>query len=650
MAEDKQHRIGVYVCHCGGNISDYVDVKKVTEEIAKEANVVVAKDVMFACSDSSQNEMIEDVKANKLDRMIVASCSPRLHEITFRNVCQRAGLNPYTYYHVNIREQSSWAHIDDKKGATEKALRQVRSAVAYSRLSEPLEGISAESTPAVMVVGGGIAGLRAAIDLANAGIAVHLVEKDPFLGGRVPQLSQVYPQGRSGPEIAKEMVQEVQSNENIAVYTNSEISSVEGYVGNFKVEINTKPRYFKTTCPRIASVPDVQGVPNEFDYGLTKRGAAILPPYEGTYPTIPYLDKEHCPPECLSQIQAICNEAVDLNEQPKNIRIKVGSIIVTTGFDPYEPKIGEFGYSLYKNVVTLQQLHSLMELGIPNKVHEIAFIYCVGSRQTPTRENQDVNEYCSRYCCNATMNVSLSLLKKIKGLHVYHIYRDIRTYGLNETLFEQASKENVLFFKHADEAPPTVYENDGKLVVKVKDLLTPIEEELELPVDMVVLVTGMVPRKSNEQLYSMLKISKGKDKFLLEMHPKLKPVETAMAGIYIAGTAQAPKDISETVASAEAAASKAANIALKKELILEPFVAHVNPETCSINKLCIQECKYDAIEIKDESGKGKKAWVNAARCTGCGACVAVCPTGAIELKGLGNEQIEAMIKAMARRQ
>ncbi len=248
------------------------------------------------------------------------------------------------------------------------------------------------------------------------------------------------------------------------------------------------------------------------------------------------------------------------------------------------------------------------------------------------------------------MNVSLSLLKKIKGLHVYHIYRDIRTYGLNERLFEQASKENVLFFKHADDVPPTVHENDGKLVVKVKDLLTPIEEELELPVDMVVLVTGMVPRKSNEQLYNMLKISKGKDKFLLEMHPKLKPVETAMAGIYIAGTAQAPKDISETVASAEAAASKAANIALKKELILEPFVAHVNPETCSINKLCIQECKYDAIEIKDESGKGEKAWVNAARCTGCGACVAVCPTGAIELKGLGNEQIEAMIKAMARRQ
>ena len=644
MAEDKQRRIGVYVCHCGGNISDYVDVKKVAEEIAKEANVVVAKDVMFACSDSSQNEMIEDIKANKLDRMIVASCSPKLHEITFRNLCQRAGLNPYTYYHVNIREQSSWAHTEDKKGATEKALRQVRSAVAYSRLSEPLEGISAESTPAVMIVGGGIAGLRAALDLANAGIAVHLVEKDPFLGGRVPQLSQVYPQGRSGPEIAKEMVQKVLSKENVAVYTNSEISSVEGYLGNFKVEINTKPRYFKSTCPRIASLADIQETPNQFDYGLTKRGPVIPPPYEGTYPTIPYLEKEHCSPEFLTQIQAVCSGAVDLNQQPENIRIKVGSIIITTGFDPYEPKVGEFGYGLYKNIVTLQQLHRLMTFGTLNNVHEVAFIYCVGSRQSPTPETPDVNEYCSRYCCNAAMNVSLSLLKKIRGLHIYHIYRDIRTYGLNELLFEQASKENVLFFKHADQTPPTVHENDGKLVVRVKDLLTPISEELELPVDMVVLVTGMVPRTNNEKLYNMLKTSKGKDRFLLEMHPKLKPVETAMAGIYIAGTAQAPKDIGEAAASAEAAASKAASIALKKELILEPFVAHVNSEACSMSKLCIQECKFDAIEIEHE-----KAWVNAARCTGCGACVAVCPTGAIQLKGLGNEQIEAMIKAMARR-
>jgi heterodisulfide reductase subunit A len=650
VSEDKRPRIGVYVCHCGGNISDYVDVKKVAEEIGKEDNVVVAKDVMFACSDSSQNEMIDDIKASKLDRLIVASCSPRLHEITFRNVSKRAGLNPYTYCHVNIREQSSWAHTDDKEGATQKALRQIRSAVAYSRLSEPLEGIKAESTPAVMIVGGGVAGVKAAIDLANAGIAVHLVEKAPFLGGRVPQIAQVYPHGESGPEIIKRLVHEVLSKENVAVYTNSEIDSVEGYVGNFEVKINTKPRYFRAPCPGISSLVEgtKQELPNEFDYGLTKRGAVIVPPYEGAYPNIPYLDKEHCATGCLSQIQAVCKTAVDLNEQPDRIQIKVGSIIVATGFDPYEPKIGAFGYGLYKNVVTLQQLHRLIDLGTLKNVHDIAFIYCVGSRQTPTRENENVNQYCSRYCCNAAMNVSLSLLRKMRGLHVYHIYRDIRTYGLNELLYEQASKEDAIFLKFAEETPPTVHEKDEKLVVKVKDLLTPIEEELELPVDIVVLVTGMIPRKSNEELYSMLKVSKGKDNFLLEIHPKLKPVETAIAGVYIAGTVQAPKDISETVASAEAAASKAANIALKKELILEPFVAHVTPESCSLNKQCIQECKYDAIEIKENAGV-EKAWVNAARCTGCGACVAVCPTGSIELKGLGNAQIKAMIKAMGRR-
>jgi heterodisulfide reductase subunit A len=651
MADDKHPRIGVYICHCGGNISDYVDVKKVAEEIAKEDNVVVAKDLMFACSDSSQNEMLEDIRENKLNRLVVASCSPRLHEVTFRNVSQRGGLNPYTYYHVNIREQSSWAHTDDKEGATEKALRQVRSALAYSRLSEPLEGLKAESTPAVMVVGAGIAGLRAAIDLASAGITVHLIEKEPFLGGRVPQLSQVYPRGESGPEIVRKLVDEALSKQNIAVHTNSEIDSVEGYVGNLEVKINSKPRYFKAPCPGIGSVAKLakQELPNEFDYGLTKRGGVIVPPYEGAYPAIPCLDKEHCPIECLGQIGTLCgSETLDLEEKPESIRIKVGSIIVATGFDPYEPKIGEFGYGLYKNVVTLQQLHRSIDLGTLSNVRDIAFIYCVGSRETPTKENENVNTYCSRYCCNATMNVSLSLLSKMKTLHLYHLYRDIRTYGLNELLYEQASKDGVVFLKYAQENPPTVSEKNGKLIVKVKDLLTPISEELELPVDMVVLVTGMVPRKGNEKLYAMLKISKGKDKFLLEIHPKLKPVETAIAGVYIAGTVQAPRDIVETLASAEAAASKAANIALKKELILEPFVAHVNLEDCFLNKQCIQECKYDAIEIKEHAGV-QKAWVNAARCTGCGACVAVCPTGAIELKGLANEQIKAMIKALARR-
>ncbi|HUK51339.1 MAG TPA: CoB--CoM heterodisulfide reductase iron-sulfur subunit A family protein [Terriglobales bacterium] len=579
MNEEKHPRIGVYICHCGGNISDYVDVKKVADEIGKERDVVIAKDVMFACSDSSQSEMIQDVKKNKLDRVIVASCSPRLHEVTFRNVTQRAGLNPYTYYHVNIREQSSWAHTDDREGATRKALRQVRSAVGYSRLSEPLEGIRASSTPSVMIVGGGIAGLRAAIDLANAGISVHLIEREPSVGGRVPQLSKLSLSAGTGLEIINKLVHEVQLRENVAVYTNSELVSLQGYVGNFEATISTK--------------------------GNTDSSS-------------------------------------------ESVRIKVASIIVATGFDPYEPKIGEFGYGLYRNVITLQQLHKTIEDGTLENVHNIAFIYCVGSRQTPTSENQDPNTYCSRYCCNATMNVSLSLLQKRKDLHLYHLHRDIRTYGLNETLYEKASRDGVVFLKYSDETPPTVTEKNGKLHVKLKDLLTPIDEELELSVDLVVLVTGMTPRKDNDHLYGMLKISKGKDHFLLEIHPKLKPVETAIAGVYIAGTAQAPRDIKETLASAEAAAAKAANIALKKELVLEPYVAQVNSGTCSLNKECIQECKYDAIEIREDAGL-RKAWVNAARCTGCGACVAVCPTGAIELKGLANEQIKAMIQAMGRR-
>jgi heterodisulfide reductase subunit A len=579
VEQDKRPRVGVYICHCGGNISDYVDVKKVAEEIGKEENVVVAREVMFACSDSSQNEMVQDVKSHKLDRLIVASCSPRLHEVTFRNVAQRAGLNPYTYYHANIREQSSWAHTDDKEGATRKALRQVRSALAYSRLSEPLEGIKAHSTPAVLVIGGGVTGLKATIDLANAGIAVHLLEKGSSLGGRVSQLSKLYPSGESGLEIVNRLVHEVQSNDKVAVYTNAELVSLGGYVGNFEATINTKN----------------------------------------------------------------CNDG-----QSESVRVKVASIIVATGFDPYEPRIGEFGYGLYKNVVTLQQLHEAIEKEGLAHVHDIAFIYCVGSRQTPSTENQNVNTYCSRYCCNAAMNVSLSLLRKLNGLHLYHLHRDIRTYGLNEIMYEQASRDGTVFLKYPDETPPTVSESNGKLLVKLRDLLTPIDDELELPVDLVVLVTGMIPRQDNEKLHGILKIPKGKDHFLLEIHPKLKPVETAIAGVYIAGTTQAPRDIRESIASAEAAASKAANIALKKELVLEPFVAQVNSEKCSLSKKCIQECRYDAIEIRDKSGI-QKAWVNPARCTGCGACVAVCPTGAIELNGLANDQIKAMIKIMGRR-
>ncbi len=649
---EEEVRIGVYVCHCGGNISDYVDVKKVVEAIKDEPGVVVAKDVVFACSDASQNEIIEDIKKHKLNRIVVASCSPKLHEATFRGTVTRAGLNPYLYYHANIREHVSWAHTDDPKGATEKAIRHVRAAIAYVRHAKPLEKIKSPSIPAVLIIGGGVSGIKAAIDLAKMGIAVHLVERSPFLGGRVSQLYKIYPYDKSGVEIVKELVDELKKYDNIAVYTNAEVESVDGYIGNFNVTIKVYPRYVVKKSDKFKEAIEKcpVEVPNEFDFGLTKRKAIYIP-YDGAYPELPAIDDKACTKcgECIK----ICGDAIDLNQKPETIKVKVGAIIVATGADPYEPKKGEFGYGEYDNVITLQQLHRLLATYKGDeefrfngrKIENIAFIYCVGSRQIPTGEGP-VNEYCSRYCCNAAMYISLKLLERFKNLNIYHLYRDIRTYGKNEPLYEAAGKNGIIFIKYDEAEPPKISKRGDKLIITTKDLLTE-NLTLEIPVDLVVLVTGLVPRE-NKKLIEVLKLPLGRDRFYQEAHPKLRPVETNIGGLFICGCAQAPRDTREAVASAEAAAAKAAAIALKKEIELEPFVAEVDPSKCNLSKKCMEVCEYEAIEIKNYEGIGERAWVNEAKCKGCGACVAVCPTEAIQLRGLWNEQLKDMIRASAK--
>lgn len=649
-------RVGVYICHCGGNISDYVDVKKVAETIKSEdAEVIVSKDLMFDCSDASQNEMIEDVKTQKLDRIVVAACSPKLHELTFRGTAKRAGLNPYMMYHANIREQSSWAHGDNKAGATAKAIGHARAAVAYVKLAEPLERIKTESTQNVLIVGGGIAGLRAAIDLSGMNVGVILVEKSPYLGGHVAQLAEVYPYGRKGAEIARRLVGELLQRENVAIFTNAEVESYSGYVGKFEAKIRIHPTRVKADCPKfeeaIRACP--VEVPDEFDYGLTTRKAIYRTQGVSTN-KLPVIDAKTCT-KC-GECAKICGNAIDLDQQSELVTVKVGSIIVTTGFDPYEPKIGEYGYKQVKGVITLQQLERLKELSVGDeleyqgrKVKDIAFIYCVGSRQKKKEDadsGQPTNEYCSRYCCNATMNISLSLSNKFKDLTTYHLYRDIRTYGRNELMYESAGKNGSIFIRFDEDNLPVVTERDGKCIVNTKGLL--IENQpIEIATDLVVLVTGMTPR-DNKQLNEMLALPIGSDKFYKEVHQKLRPVETNIAGLLIAGTAQGPKDMKETLSSASAASSKAASFALKKELELEPFVVQVTPSTCNLSQECIKECPYGAIEIREQEGLGKKAWVNIAKCKGCGSCVAVCPTESIQLKGFTNTEVRAMIEALVK--
>ena len=578
-------RIGVYVCHCGGNISDSVDVQKVVQAAKAEADVVLARDVTFACADSSQKEMIEDVQSQKLDRIVVASCSPKLHELTFRGVVQRAGLNPYQYYHANIREQASWAHADDPEGATAKAIRHMRAAVAYARLAEPLVRTRAAFVPKVLVVGGGVAGLKAALDLSAMGVGVVLLERSPDLGGRTRELPDVYPYGRSGTEVVEGLLRELRQHEGVTIFTNATLERVGGHIGSF----------------------------------------------EATFTVRPKADERETPPARITDT--------------------VGAIVVATGADTYVPRPGEYGYGRLPNVLTLPEFLRFKEAnGSGNlvirgtRVRRLAFIYCVGSRQTAT-DGGAANEYCSRYCCNATVHATLSLLRGRPDLTVYHLYRDMRTYGRNELMYEEAARQGVVFVRFDPEEPPSVAEGNGGLTVSVKDRLLG-GELVGLPVDLVVLVTGLVPR-DNTELEGILKLPRGKDGFYQEVHPKLRPVETNISGLYIGGTAQGPKDIGEALESGSAMAAKAAAFALRGELELEPFVAKVDPTRCRLSEACVSACPFGAIEVREKDGV-RRVTVEAARCKGCGACVAVCPTEAIQLQGFSNDEVRSMIAALGR--
>ncbi len=552
-------KIGVYICHCGGNISDYVDVEKVRRAVEEEEGVVVAKTTMFACSDAAQQEIIQDIKEKGLDAIVIASCSPRLHLFTFRAMAQRAGLNPYKYVQVNLREQDSWAHTDDPEGATVKAINLVRAGVARARASRPLEPIRVETEKRVLILGGGISGLRAALSLADMGIHVFLVEKGKEVGGWLRKFSSIYPSGKSGRALVEGLIREAKSRENITIFTQAELVEKRGVLGDFEVKIR------------------VQG---------------------------------------------------------EEILLEVGSIIVATGFEEYKPSQGEFGYG-HPRVVTLSAFKEMVEDGKFNgHIRTITFIYCVGSRQAQG------NTYCSRYCCNAALHSSLLAYKLNPSARQFHIYRDIRTYGKNELLYEEASRLGSVFLKFSPDSPPEVEAENGRVRVRVKDLLTE-GQEVEIETDLVVLVTGMVPR-SNDSLNEILKLPIGMDGFYNEIHPKLRPVETVIDGVFIAGAAQGPKNSYEAVASSLAAAAKSATLLLKGYAELEPQVAAVDAERCTWCGLCLEACPYNAFE-KVKHGEKEVARVIEALCKGCGACVPVCPEDAIDVKGYEDATIKAMI-------
>lgn len=641
----KKKKIGVYICHCGGNISDYVDVEKVRQAVEGDEIVFLAKTTMFACSDSNQKDMVEDIKTHNLDGVVVASCSPKLHLLTFRNVSERADLNKYTYVHANIREQASWAHSDNKTGATEKAIHLVKSAIAKSRYADALETNKVKAEKSVAVIGAGVAGMKAAISLADKDCEVILIEKESFVGGRVAQWDSLSTTTETGKAMIARLYNDLIKRDNITLLTNSEVIENKGSVGNINLKIKQTPRYIQADChpedlKRAIEVCPIEA-PDEFNFRLTNR-RAIYKNYPGEFPQIPVIDIKNCT-RC-GACEKVC-AAVDFTQQEKIIALKVGSVMMATGFDSYTPAYGEFGYATSDRVITLPQFKRLIDTQFNKisykgkKISNIAYIYCVGSRQ-PDGENT----YCSRNCCTATIHAAVTAKNKFPDINNYHFNRGLRTYGKQEVLYAESLRAGDIYLQSYEDALPTVTTEGSKTIVKINDILTN-GKEIEVEADLVVLVTGMVPRADNT-VGSLFKLPKGRDKFYNEVHMKLRPVETVIDGVTIAGACQGPKNIAESVNSALSAATKAYSILSKGELETDPLVATIDPSLCFWCGACEEACPFDAILKVEKDGK-TIAEINNTVCKGCGMCAPVCEPDAVNLIACSSAEIMSMIDALA---
>ncbi|MBN1597481.1 MAG: CoB--CoM heterodisulfide reductase iron-sulfur subunit A family protein [Bacteroidales bacterium] len=638
-------KIGVYICHCGGNISDYVDVEKVYAEVRNEKGVALAKITMFACADANQKEMEADIPEKDLDGVVVASCSPQLHLTTFRAVVERAGLNKYDYVHANIREQGSWAHSDNKSGATENAIHVVKAAIAKVRNAESLEPIKISSVKAVAVIGAGVSGMRSAIALAKAGCKVYIIERDHFVGGRVAQWENLFSTNETGEEIIKRLYNDTINNDNITLYTGAQVLSQSGNIGSYRLKVQINPGFVRNSVysyemDEAISVCPIK-IPDLFNFGFTQR-KAIYRNHSGQLPIMAVIDDENCT-RC-GDCEKVCKD-IDFSQQKKEINIEVGSVLVASGFDTYTPKNNEFGYCVIDNVITLPQLKRLVAMSDRhleykgNRIKNIAYIYCVGSRQLDGE-----NKYCSRYCCTAAIHTATEIRRKYKEINNYHFTRGVRTYGKQEIYYSEALKMGDVFMQSFDNELPEVLQKGNKTFVKIKDILTE-QKELKLQADLVVLVTSMVPR-DGISVNDLFKLPKGRDGFLKEIHLKLRPVETVIDGITIAGCCQGPMNLTESVNSALSAATKSYSYVSKGELELEPIIAKVDKEACTWCDACFKACPFDAI-IKVEEGFKVFARVSDSICKGCGMCLPVCPKDAIELNSYTNREIEEMIDMLA---
>ncbi len=644
-------RIGVFICHCGLNIAGVLDIKELVEFAKTLPDVVYVKDNRYTCADPGQEEIRKGIKEHRLNRVIVAACSPRMHEATFRRTVSEAGLNPFLFEMANIREFSSWCHPSTPKEATEKAKDLIKMAVAKARLLMPLQTIEVPVTNKALVIGGGIAGMNAALDLAEMGFKVYLLEKSESIGGHMAQLDKTFPTLDCSICIEGPKMVDVGRHPNIEIISYADLLSVSGFIGNFKVKIRKNPRYvIAENCTGCGECKDVCPIeyPNEWDMGLGVR-KAISVPFDQAVPLVYTINKDYCI-ECYRCVDACgARQAINFDQKPEEIELEVGAIIVATGYDVYLPYDNQlFGYGKYTNVITSLEFERLILAAGPTggkvvrasdgqKPHSVAFIQCVGSR------DRNKYPYCSNFCCMYTLKHAVQLKEKYKDdVEVYVFYMDMRTnFKGFEEFYQRARELGVNFIRgrvsRIFEVPET-----KNLVIHAEDanLGTPIEVEAE----MVVLATAAIPKRGTEEVARILNLTRGADGFFMESHPKLKPLDAPTDGIFLAGACQGPKDIPYSVSQGCGAASRAATVLSKPKWKIEPIIAVVDPSKCrnvaTKCGICAERCPYGAIKAEEK----QPAQVITAMCHGCGTCVAECPADAITQMHFTDAQILAQLR------
>ncbi|MGA1794482.1 MAG: 4Fe-4S binding protein [bacterium] len=648
-------RIGVFVCWCGSNIAETVDCQKVAEYASHLPGVVVSLDYKYMCSDPGQRLILDAIQKERLTGVVVAACSPRMHEVTYRRTVAQIGFNPFLLEMANLREHCSWVH-NDREEATEKAKDLVRLMVEKVKRNHPLVDIRIPVTKRALVIGGGIAGIQAALDIAQAGYEVIMVEKSPSIGGHMAQLDETFPTLDCSQCILTPRMVEVAQSPRIKLYTYAEVDAVEGYIGNFQVKIRQKARSVDTTkcngcglcrqkCPTT--------VTSEFEAGMGTR-KAIYVPFPQAVPNKPVIDREHClkftKGKCGVCAKICPTKAIDYEQKDEIITEDVGAIICATGFELSETH----AYNEYGNdpdIISGLQFERLVsasgptlgELKRPSDgrlPQSVVFIQCAGSR-----DNASGRPYCSKICCMYTAKHTMLYRHKVHDGKAYVFYMDIRAGGKNYDEFvRRAIEEDHAIYIRGRVSK--IYRRGDKLIVLGADTL--LGAQVEVEADLVVLATAIAAPKGIERLAQMLGVSYDLHNFMCEAHPKLRPVETNSAGVFLAGACQAPKDIPESVAQAGAAASKVLALFSQKELLREPMIASVNQATCAGCFTCETVCAYKAIEpfdIKDKEGNLIKtvAQVNKGKCQGCGACAATCRSNSIQLSGFTDSQIFAQI-------